>query len=76
MKQIVKLLTGCLITLSINGCATNTIFDQCVTPDVKKPTYDNKNYKTILDKTKQCLRNHAIKDKYIKELEAANEVCK
>lgn len=77
MKHIVKLLIVCLITLSITSCSgVDTVFNECHTPGVKKPIYDNKHCKNILDKAKQCLRNHAIKDKYIRELEAANEVCR
>lgn len=77
MKQSVKLLIGCLVALSINGCGEpDLVFKECKTPDVAKPIYDNKRCDGILAKAKQCVRNHAIKDKYIKELEASNEVCK
>lgn len=78
MKQNVKLLIVFLMVLSISGCSgqPDIILKDCVTPDVNKPMYDNKRCNGILDKAKQCVRNHAIKDKYIKELEASNGVCK
>lgn len=76
MRQIVKLLIGCLITLGISGCGSDTVFTRCVTPDVKEPRYDNSHRGGILANSKQCLNNFLVAKQYAEELKKANEVCK
>lgn len=75
MRQIVKLLIGCLLVLGINGCG-ETIFTSCITPDVAEPRYDNSHKEGILENSKQCLNNFLIAKQKIEELKKANEVCK
>lgn len=74
MKQIVKLVSGFLIVLVINGCSYSLF--TCVTPDVKDPLIDNSRKSTSLAASKQCARNYLSVKKYATELKEANEVCK
>lgn len=76
MKLTVKLLIGCSVTFAINGCGPATIFNDCVTPDVTEPRYDNTQKNTMLDKTKQSIGNFLIAKQYAEALKKANEVCK
>ena len=76
MKQHVMLLSAFLIILIINSGCTRTIFEECVTPDVKKPEIDNSRKANILEASKQCGKNYLAMRVYARQLEEANEVCK
>lgn len=75
MRPIVKLLIGSLIAIVLSGCG-ELIFEQCITPKVEKPIYDNSRQSTLLGYAKQYKKNDLIKDEYIEKLEEANGVCK
>lgn len=74
MKLTVKLVSGFLIAVLINGCSYSTFF--CVTPNVKEPVIDNSKKSTTLGASKQCFKNYLLIKRYAKELKEANEVCK
>lgn len=52
------------------------VFEQCITPDVKKPKIDNSKKSDILLASKQCVQNYLKIKQYAEELRKANEVCK
>ncbi len=75
MKIIIKMLLISSLIISFSGCEKK-VYIKCKTPPVQKPIYNNSKKGTPKALAAQFRTNLAKKDRYIRDLEKANSVCK
>jgi uncharacterized lipoprotein YajG len=75
MKTTTRLLLILLSIIIFNGCSKK-VYLKCSTPPVEEPIYNNSKKGTPKALASRFKTNLAKKDRYIRELEKANRVCK
>lgn len=78
MKQIVMLLIGCLVLLTISGCTPKTIVvpTKCVIQEVDSPLLDYETQRDLLGESKRCVYNFTKYKEAFEKQQRAIQVCK